>query len=65
MSQNSMRLSWTRDEVDARLRVIMDNIHADCLAAPRDLEAERDYVIGANAAGFRKVADAMIDQGVV
>lgn len=65
MSQNSMRLSWTRDEVDARLRVIMDNIHADCLAASRDLEAEGDYVIGANAAGFRKVADAMIDQGVV
>ena len=65
MSQNSMRLSWTRDEVDARLRVIMDNIHADCLVASRDLEAEGDYVIGANAAGFRKVADAMIDQGVV
>ena len=65
MSQNSMRLSWTRDEVDARLRVIMDNIHADCLASSRDLEAEGDYVVGANAAGFQKVADAMIDQGVV
>ena len=64
MSQNSMRLSWTREEVDDCLRGIMRGIHADCMAASRDLKAEGDYVLGANVAGFRKVADAMIDQGV-
>ncbi len=65
MSQNSMRLAWTREEVDGRLRAIMDTIHGSCLAAARDIGAENDYVAGANVAGFRKVADAMIDQGVV
>lgn len=65
MSQNSMRLAWTREEVDNRLRVIMNGIHADCVAASDDLKARGDYVLGANVAGFRKVADAMIDQGVV
>ena len=65
MSQNSMRLAWTREEVDNRLRVIMNGIHADCVAASDDLKVKGDYVLGANVAGFRKVADAMIDQGVV
>ncbi len=65
MSQNSMRLAWTREEVDGRLRTIMDTIHESCLAAAMDVGAENDYVAGANVAGFRKVADAMIDQGVV
>ncbi len=65
MSQNSMRLAWTREEVDGRLRAIMNSIHEDCLSAARDLGVPEDYVVGANVAGFRKVADAMIDQGVV
>lgn len=65
MSQNSMRLSWTREEVDSRLHTIMNNIHESCVNASSDLGVEGDYVIGANVAGFRKVADAMIDQGVV
>jgi len=65
MSQNNMRLSWTREEVDTRLQTIMNDIHTSCLGAARDMDAEDNYVIGANIAGFRKVADAMIDQGVV
>ena len=65
MSQNSMRLSWTREEVDSRLNGIMNEIHESCVAAAGDLGMGGDYVIGANVAGFRKVADAMIDQGVV
>jgi glutamate dehydrogenase (NADP+) len=65
MSQNSMRLSWTREEVDTRLHGIMNNIHEDCVKASADLGVEGDYVIGANVAGFRKIAGAMIDQGVV
>lgn len=65
MSQNNMRLLWTREEVDTRLQTIMNDIHTSCLGAARDMNAEDNYVIGANIAGFRKVADAMIDQGVV
>ncbi len=65
MSQNSMRLSWTREEVDSRLNGIMNQIHSSCVEAAGDLGMEGNYVIGANVAGFRKVADAMIDQGVV
>ncbi|MCD6343556.1 MAG: NADP-specific glutamate dehydrogenase [Spirochaetaceae bacterium] len=65
MSQNSMRLSWTSEEVDTRLHGIMNSIHEDCVNASADLGVQGDYVIGANVAGFRKVADAMIDQGVV
>ena len=65
MSQNNMRLSWTREEVDTRLQNIMNDIHKNCLNAAKDMGAEDNYVIGANIAGFRKVADAMIDQGVV
>ncbi len=64
MSQNSMRLAWTREEVDTRLQTIMQNIHAACVKYGED-KGVVNYVKGANIAGFVKVADAMIDQGVV
>ncbi len=64
MSQNSLRLSWTREEVDARLHTIMKNIHAACVKHGKDGKSV-NYVKGANIAGFVKVADAMLDQGVV
>ncbi len=64
MSQNSLRLSWTREEVDARLHTIMKNIHAACVKHGKDGKGI-NYVKGANIAGFVKVADAMLDQGVV
>jgi glutamate dehydrogenase (NADP+) len=65
MTQNSMRLNWTREEVDNRLQTIMKTIHKSCLEAAVHYGAPGNYVVGANAAGFVKVADAMIDQGVV
>jgi glutamate dehydrogenase (NADP+) len=65
MSQNSMRYSWTRDEVDAKLHMIMKNIHTACVNAAKEYGFEGNYVIGANIAGFKKVADAMIAQGLV
>ena len=65
MSQNSMRLSWSTEEVDEKLQTIMKNIHAECLAASNEYGRKSDYVFGANVAGFRKVADAMIEQGLV
>ncbi|MFH0892197.1 MAG: NADP-specific glutamate dehydrogenase [Candidatus Falkowbacteria bacterium] len=65
MSQNSMRLSWTREEVDGRLRAIMKNIHQTCLNAAARYGQPGNYMVGANIAGFLKVADAVIDQGVV
>jgi len=65
MAQNSMRFPWTREEVDERLRVIMKNIHATCLEAAKQYGTPNNYVNGANIAGFIKVADAMIDQGVI
>ena len=64
MSQNSMRLLWSRDEVDQKLHSIMKSIHNACVEHGQD-GAFTDYVKGANIAGFIKVADAMIDQGVV
>jgi glutamate dehydrogenase (NADP+) len=64
MSQNSLRLSWTREEVDARLHTIMKNIHAACVKHGKEGKTV-NYVKGANIAGFVKVADAMLDQGVV
>jgi len=64
MSQNSLRLSWTREEVDARLHTIMKNIHAACVKHGKEGKGV-NYVKGANIAGFVKVADAMLDQGVV
>lgn len=65
MSQNSLRLSWSREEVDERLRGIMKSIHEACVKYGRDDHGKVDYVRGANIAGFVKVADAMIDQGVI
>lgn len=65
MSQNAMRLPWTRDEVDARLRGIMLSIHESCLALGRREDGSVSYVNGANVAGFVKVAEAMLAQGVV
>ena len=64
MSQNSMRISWSREEVDDRLRVIMRNIHATCIKYGRDGETI-NYVKGANIGGFVKVAEAMLAQGHV
>ena len=65
MSQNYMALSWTRQEVDAKLHGIMQSIHETAYKAAKDYGFEGNYVIGANIAGFRKVANAMLDQGVV
>ena len=65
MSQNSLRLSWPREEVDVRLQGIMKSIHKQCLDAAEAYGKPGNYVHGANIAGFLKVADAMLDQGVV
>ena len=65
MSQNNMRLSWTRNEVDQRLHQIMKDIHSQCTEFGSEGNDYINYVKGANIAGFIKVADAMIDQGVV
>ncbi|MDD3088621.1 MAG: NADP-specific glutamate dehydrogenase [Candidatus Omnitrophica bacterium] len=65
MSQNSMRLGWSREEVDQRLHGIMVKIHESCVKYGKEPDGYVNYVNGANIAGFVKVADAMIDQGVV
>tara|TARA_R110002111_G_scaffold103778_3_gene160928 strand:- start:3745 stop:5088 length:1344 start_codon:yes stop_codon:yes gene_type:complete len=65
MSQNSLRYNWTREEVDAKLNQIMNDIHAACVEYGSDKDGYVDYVQGANIAGFVKVADAMLAQGVV
>ena len=65
MSQNSLRFNWTRDEVDQKLHNIMLDIHKQCVNFGKQEDGYIDYVKGANIAGFVKVADAMIDQGVV
>jgi len=65
MSQNSMRLPWSREEVDNRLHEIMRRIHETCIKTAEKYETPGNYVNGANIAGFLKVADAMIDQGLV
>ena len=65
MSQNSLRLSWTAAEVDEKLHGIMNDIHAACVEYGKDGDGYVDYVKGANVAGFVKVADAMLAQGVV
>jgi glutamate dehydrogenase (NADP+) len=65
MTQNSMRLVWTREEVDNRLKMIMKSIHAAASAAAERYGMPGNYVAGANIAGFVKVVDAMMDQGVV
>jgi glutamate dehydrogenase (NADP+) len=63
MSQNSMRLFWTKEEVDSKLHNIMVNIHQSCLDAAKEFGHPGNYVVGANIAGFLRVAKAMIDQG--
>ena len=70
MSQNSMRLKWTAEEVDAKLHSIMSDIHENAYSHAREYSPDSagdftNYVAGANIAGFVKVADAMIDQGLV
>ena len=65
MSQNSLRYGWTREEVDKRLQLIMKNIHATCVEMADRFGTPGNYVNGANIGGFLKVADSMIDQGVV
>jgi glutamate dehydrogenase (NADP+) len=65
MSQNSLRYNWTREEVDSKLHNIMLDIHDQCVAFGKEEDGYIDYVKGANIAGFVKVADAMIDQGIV
>jgi glutamate dehydrogenase (NADP+) len=65
MAQNSMRYSWTREEVDNRLNLIMKNIHQACIDASDRFGTSGNYVDGANIAGFLKVADSMLDLGVV
>lgn len=64
MSQNAIRLSWTREEVDAKLADIMQNIHENCVENGTH-DGFTNYVVGANIAGFKKVAHAMLDQGIV
>jgi glutamate dehydrogenase (NADP+) len=65
MAQNSMRLSWPREEVDGRLHIIMKSIHSTCLDAAAEFGHAGNYLMGANIAGFLKVVNAMQDQGVV
>lgn len=65
MTQNSLRYKWTRDEVDTKLKEIMSDIHKSCIEYGKDEDGYVDYVKGANIAGFVKVADAMLAQGVV
>jgi glutamate dehydrogenase (NADP+) len=65
MAQNSMRLPWSRQEVDGRLREIMQNIHETCVRFGKGEDGFVDYVKGANIGGFVKVANAMLAQGAV
>jgi glutamate dehydrogenase (NADP+) len=65
MAQNSMRYGWTREEVDSRLHLIMRSIHSACVETADRFGKKGNYVVGANIAGFLKVADSMLDQGVV
>ncbi len=65
MSQNSMRLTWPREEVDQRLQGIMKNIHQSCIDASETYGCKGNYIVGANIAGFLKVARAMLAYGIV
>ncbi len=65
MAQNSMRYSWMKDEVDNRLHIIMKSIHKTCVEVAERFGTPGNYVNGANIGGFLKVADAMLDQGIV
>ena len=64
-SQNALRLSWSREEVDQRLKSIMMEIHSKCVQHSHKYEDYTDYITGANIAGFTKVADAMLAYGIV
>ncbi len=65
MAQNSMRFGWTREEVDNRLHLIMKSIHTACVETANRFGTPGNYVNGANIGGFLKVANAMLDQGLV
>jgi len=65
MSQNAMKLNWTAEEVDAKLNQIMSSIHVACVKFGTQNDGYVNYVKGANIAGFIKVADAMMDQGII
>jgi glutamate dehydrogenase (NADP+) len=65
MTQNYMGQNWTREEVDEKLKAIMKGIHETCLAAAKEYGHEGNYMVGANIAGFLKVAKAMQAQGVI
>jgi glutamate dehydrogenase (NADP+) len=65
MAQNSMRYGWIREEVDNRLHIIMKSIHRACVETAERFGCPGNYVSGANIAGFLKVADSMMDQGLV
>lgn len=65
MSQNAIRLSWSREEVDQRLFNIMKAIHENCVENGTEADGFVNYVNGANIAGFKKVANAMLEQGIV
>ncbi len=65
MSQNALHLNWTREEIDHRLKIIMTSIHQSCLKYGKETNGLINYVKGANIAGFIKVADSMIDQGII
>jgi glutamate dehydrogenase (NADP+) len=64
MSQNALHLNWTREEVESRLRIIMKAIHDTCVEYGKEGE-KIDYVKGANVGGFIKIADSMLDQGII
>jgi glutamate dehydrogenase (NADP+) len=65
MSQNSMKLSWTAEEVDQKLHQIMRDIHSQCVKYGTDEDGFVNYMKGANIAGFLKVANSMLDQGII
>lgn len=65
MAQNSMRTQWTSEDVDGKLKQIMTNIHKDCVNFAEEFDMKGDYVAGANIAGFKKVAEAMMEQGYI
>ena len=65
MTQNAMKLAWTREEVDEKLHHIMRRIHQSCVDHGKKEDGSVDYVKGANVAGFLKVANAMLDQGII
>jgi len=65
MAQNRMLLNWSAEEVDQRLRTIVTNIHRNCLEVAQEYGESGNYLAGANIAGFVRVVDAMLDQGLV